>query len=75
MRVTITPEKAKTLLVMNTKNRKLSRKLVQKYASDMAAGRWPYNGDPIRVSVSNVLLDGQHRLEACIAAAPSAELP
>lgn len=68
MRVTITPEKAKTLLVMNTKNRKLSRKLVQKYASDMAAGRWPYNGDPIRVSVSNVLLDGQHRLEACIAA-------
>lgn len=40
MRVKITPEKAKHLLVMNTKNRKLSRKLVQKYASDMAAGRW-----------------------------------
>lgn len=68
MRVKITPEKAKHLLVMNTKNRKLSRKLVQKYASDMAAGRWPYNGDPIRISASNVLMDGQHRLEACILA-------
>lgn len=46
MRVKITPEKAKHLLVMNTKNRKMSRKLRAIYAADMAAGRWAYNGDP-----------------------------
>lgn len=66
MRVKITPEKAKHLLVMNTKNRKMSRKLRAIYAADMAAGRWAYNGDPIRVSETNVLLDGQHRLQACV---------
>lgn len=66
MRVKIDPNKARELLSLNTKNRKLSRKLVEKYAADMTSGRWPYNGDPIRVSATNVLLDGQHRLQAIV---------
>lgn len=66
MKVTMTPKRARQLLLLNTKNRKVSRGLVAKYASDMKAGRWPYNGDPIRVSATNVLLDGQHRLQACV---------
>lgn len=66
MKVTMTPRRAKQLLLLNTKNRKVSKGLVAKYASDMRAGRWPYNGDPIRVSSTNVLLDGQHRLQACV---------
>lgn len=66
MKVKIDANKARELLALNTRNRRLSRKLVEKYAADMTAGRWPYNGDPIRVSVSNVLLDGQHRLQAII---------
>lgn len=66
MKVTITPDMAKKLMLLNTKNRSLSAKTVSSYARDMADGRWPYNGDPIRVSETKVLLDGQHRLQAII---------
>lgn len=66
MRVKIDPNEARKLLALNVRNRKLSPKLVDKYATDMASGQWPYNGDPIRISSSNVLLDGQHRLQAII---------
>lgn len=66
MKTTITPEQAKKMLLLNTKNRKMSRALVKTYADDMRAGRWLYNGDPIRVSATSVLLDGQHRLKACV---------
>lgn len=68
MRVTITPEKAQELLALNTNNRNLSKALAKKYASDMVDGLWKYNGDPIRVSESGILLDGQHRLQACVSA-------
>lgn len=68
MRTTVTPAKARALLKLNSRNRKLSKGLVSKYAGDMRAGRWPYNGDPIRVSEGGVLLDGQHRLYACVEA-------
>lgn len=74
MRVNIDPKKARHLLSLNTRNRKLSRQLVEKYATDIKAGRWPYNGDPIRVSATNVLLDGQHRLQAIIDADTAIEV-
>jgi len=66
MRVTMTPEWSQELMAKNTNNRNLNKKLAQKYASDMKDGLWLYNGDAIRVSVSDVLLDGQHRLQGCI---------
>lgn len=66
MRVTITPEKAQELLNNNPKNRNLSKPLARKYASDMKDGLWQYNGDAIRVSKTGELLDGQHRLQACV---------
>lgn len=71
MRVTITPEKASELLASNPNNRNLSKQLVRKYASDMASGLWQYNGDSIRVSEDGHLLDGQHRLSACVASGVS----
>jgi hypothetical protein len=37
----------------------------------MKADRWTLTGDPIRFSVDGVLLDGQHRLAACVAAQKS----
>lgn len=60
------PEKATQLLVSNTKNRKLSPRIVEKYARDMAHGNWINNGDVVRISVDGVLLDGQHRLSAIV---------
>lgn len=66
MRVTITPERAAELLANNPNNRNLSKPLAKKYASDMEAGLWLYNGDPIRTNEKGELIDGQHRLQAAV---------
>lgn len=60
----ITPELAKSILAKNTSNRKISKGNLKNIKSAMARGEWKFNGDPIRISKSGVLLDGQHRLTA-----------
>lgn len=40
--------------------------VVQRYADDMANGRWIYTGTPIQVGTDGSLLDGQHRLLAIV---------
>lgn len=67
MRTTVTPQQAKAWLEQaNTRNRPLSELHWMGMAIDMMEGRWEYNGDAIRFSNSGVLLDGQHRLRACV---------
>lgn len=51
-------------LTRNVKNRPLNQRIVQRYRSDMTAGRWTMAGDPIRFDTEGHLLDGQHRLTA-----------
>jgi hypothetical protein len=60
----ITPKKAEYYLSMNTQNRPVNDSRVYEYARVMQAGQWKFNGDTIKVSKSNVLLDGQHKLMA-----------
>lgn len=55
---------AKRWLSRNVKNRKVRQILVERYRSDMVAGRWTFAGDPIRFNVDGHLVDGQHRLHA-----------
>jgi hypothetical protein len=64
---TITPAMAQLYLdTFNIgPNRAISDGNVEKYGQAMAAGRWRVNGDAIRFSITNKLLDGQHRLLAC----------
>lgn len=62
---TITPEHAAKLLRGNTNNRKMRRSLVERYARDMGEGRWIPNGEAVVVN-GRTLIDGQHRLQACI---------
>ena len=62
----ITPKIAEKMLLKTSQNRKLSRPLIQRYARDMSAGNWDVNGQPIVISNKGKLLDGQHRLKACI---------
>lgn len=62
----ITPEIASEYLKLNTKNRPINDRLVASLASAMANGDWQLNGEAIIFSDGNVLLDGQHRLRACI---------
>jgi hypothetical protein len=62
----ITPDHAAELLKINTKNRRINRKLVAQYSRDMANNSFDFNGNTICVSNTNILLDGQQRLTACL---------
>lgn len=67
----VTPEMAREWLALNKTNRSTRHVRIAAYANDMADGRWPFTGDPIRFAGSNgnkQLVDGQHRLLALIEA-------
>jgi hypothetical protein len=71
---TITPqEAAETLSTKNFSNRPISASVVDKYEQEMKRGRWKLSGEPIIFGKSGRLLDGQHRLKACVAANVSFE--
>jgi hypothetical protein len=65
--VTITPDLAKSLLQYNTHNRRLNQGRVDEYARQMRAGLWKRTGATIQFA-RGVLIDGQTRLHALIAA-------
>lgn len=62
--VTVTPDTARSWLVLNRKNRNLRKADLDRYKRDMLAGNWHLAGDPIRFGIDGSLLDGQHRLTA-----------
>lgn len=65
--VDVTPEIAAAWLERNTVNRPLRRVVVDRYASDMSAGRWIHSPDNIIAFDSDGnLIGGQHRLHAVI---------
>lgn len=63
---TVTPKKAMEWLKRNINNRPLSPSTVKKYTSAMLDGAWVLNGDTIRFNENGDLIDGQHRLSACV---------
>lgn len=60
----IDPPMARRVLEKNTRNRPISELHVQRLMNEMLSGRWQYNGEAVKWSADNVLLDGQHRLTA-----------
>lgn len=62
----ITPEKAKDYLERNTKNRAINLNHAEKLANEMANGRWVCNSATIGFGADGRLIDGQHRLTACV---------
>lgn len=75
--VTISPSKAATILKRHTtvveadptkRNRTIKKSAVNRYASDMLAGRWQFNAETLKLAVDGRIIDGQHRLLACVAA-------
>lgn len=64
---TIKPERAIELLEGNTHNRDLKQSHVEKLAQIMRLGQWELNGESIKINGTNIL-DGQHRLWACVEA-------
>lgn len=65
---TVTPEIAGRWLAKNEENRRVTQSVVDRYARDMKSGQWHVTGDPIQFGKSGRLLNGQHRLWACILA-------
>ena len=66
-RVNITPEMAKDFLSKSKGNRGIrTRTKLMAYVKDMEKGAWQYNGDAIRFTYEGVLVDGHHRLTACV---------
>jgi hypothetical protein len=66
--ITVTPKMAEEMLGKNVKNRKVSKGLVNAYARDMGAADWKMTGEAIKFDTFGHLIDGQHRLLACIEA-------
>lgn len=70
--VTITPAKAKAMLdesiALGVTNRRVAQAHIDMYASEMKANRWKLNGVAIKLDEQGGVLDGQHRLLACIKA-------
>lgn len=68
--LTITPELAEAMMERNKSdewhNRPYSRRALARFAKAMKSGRWILTGEPIIFSKSGNLLNGQHRLMACI---------
>jgi len=64
--VKIYPDQAKALLKHNKKNRNLLKRIALQYVKSLKEDRWQLNGSTIIISLNNTLLDGQHRLKACV---------
>lgn len=67
-RVLLTPEMATQLLEHNAYNRPVSDAHVSRIARQIIEDKWKFNGDTIKISETNDVLDGQHRLWAVIEA-------
>lgn len=65
---TIAPEKAQVYLNKSGGNRDISMTSVSRYAKAMEDGDWLLNGLPIVFDTEGRLIDGHHRLHACIKA-------
>lgn len=64
----ITPDEAQRMLECKSStgimNRPVSKALVKRYVAEMKRGEWVLQYEPIIVSTSGFVLDGQHRLHA-----------
>tara|TARA_Y100000588_G_scaffold385819_1_gene479936 strand:+ start:2959 stop:3789 length:831 start_codon:yes stop_codon:yes gene_type:complete len=69
---TITPAQAEMYLKLNRQNRKFSERNVERLMRAMNNSQWKFNGETIKIGIDEdgkeILLDGQHRLTACVRA-------
>ncbi len=69
IKMVITPEMAEHMLRHNVdNNRNIRPTKIEPFADDMRNGNWLMTGQGISFDTNGVLLDGQHRLTACVAA-------
>lgn len=66
--IELTPPLAAAMLNRNPENRRVSTSSVDIYARDIRNDKWLLNGEPLIISDTGELNDGQHRCEAVITA-------
>lgn len=66
----IDPERARELIDRSVEfvNRPVRPSAVERYAREMSNGRWKLNGEAVVIDEAGVVIDGQHRLHACVRA-------
>jgi hypothetical protein len=64
----VTPAKAKQWMKLSKHNRKISKTRVALYRRQIEEKKWGLTGEPIIFNAKGHLVDGQHRLMACIEA-------
>jgi hypothetical protein len=62
------PDLARQWLEKNARNRPVRKGRVEGYAREMAAGRWKLTNDAVAFDAELNLVNGQHRLWACVKA-------
>ncbi len=70
----VTPEIAAQMLGTMSGNRPIRQRMVNRFSREMIAGKWLLNGESIKISREGRLIDGQHRLNAIIAAKTAVSL-
>lgn len=74
IRMRIAPAVAKMILAeRNVMNRKIDKRRVAKYVSDILQSQWHVHGQSIQFNRSGHLIDGQQRLSAVVAADVAAD--
>lgn len=66
---------ARWLVQYEGPNRRTSDTQVIRFQSDMESGRWHFEGAPLKLSATNRLQDGKHRLTALANCVPPRSLP
>jgi hypothetical protein len=70
----VTPQIAEWLLKLNTGNRPLVQRAIERFCKILKDKAWVNTGEPVIVSHEGVLNDGQHRLTAILTSGIAAEL-
>lgn len=64
--VDLTPTLAEFMLKTNDENRRIRSTKLGHYVSDIKAGKWVLNGEPIIIAKNGAMNDGQHRCAAVV---------
>jgi hypothetical protein len=64
----ISPAQAQIYYDHRARNRRIKNQLVEQYAKAIRAGQWRLDGNTLKFNADGQLIDGQHRLLACIKA-------
>lgn len=64
--ITITPDMAEEMLGRNTRNRNIVKSALATIERALLNGEWRLNGEAVKLALDGTILDGQHRLTACV---------